>query len=86
MARWRKQVDLTKATDKYDSDLSRYGEAKAVELTRDRILKLIDKELKEVPGSVKGAFKRAKTERGLNSALDKLYDWADISLVWVQNF
>ena len=86
MANWQKHVSIAEATDRYESDVARYGEGKGVELTKERLLKVLAKELPELPGTVTGAFKRAKTERGLNSALDKLWDWADVNLVWVQNF
>ena len=78
MTNWRKQVQLGDEFELFDSE--------GFEAARDAAVTKLRAELPEAPGHIIGQMAKSKTERGLNAALDKLYDWADVNLVWVQTW
>ena len=78
MTNWRKRVLVGEAFELFDTE--------GFEASRDAVIAILERELPEAPPPILGRLKRAKTERGFNSAWDTLYDWADVNLVWLQTW
>lgn len=82
MTNWRKQVDLGDIFAEYENvGFEKTRDATVAALREARLTAVA-----EGAAPIITRMERTKTEKGFNSALDRLWDWADANRVWIQTF
>jgi len=84
MANWKKQLPVNRIITDNDKD-----DNKSAQKIAGMIADLLNKEYPNAHSDQSALygiiqrFRRAKTQASVNKAIELLYDWADVNLVWL---